>query len=320
MKTKSITAINKYKCLFTAISVIIILTLVTGCGQNKKYVIDARSGNDGNSSKSGTKNSSTTLPIENAVNPFENLSVQFNGVSPFCTVSFNTSKCSKEIQENVCFSLSPDSITEEGFFEDGEQVTVYASASGYSDEENLVLSCESNSYTVQNVPKYITELTSDIDLSKFQSEAADYLQSVTAFSKGQQYPLGVSTNRFSNNFDSSSELKFHGAYFSALKFNTYSLFPNETDYFNKIDMLYSIKIVLDHGHGEKSEHNVYFSVQAKNIVQYPDGTIGWGKDDPAALSFEHNIVHSNLNDLIAQNITSAKLNYNTDTVTELLKG
>ena len=60
--------------------------------------------------------------------------------------------------------------------------------------------------------------------------------------------------------------------------------------------------------------NRYFTIIAKNIVQYPDGTIGWGKDDPADLSFEHNIDCTNIDSLINANITSNKDDYN---VTEI---
>ena len=261
---------------------------------------------------SGTKPSSVS---KNSLDPFEGLVVEFNGVSPFCTISFNNARCREEVQMNVEYSLDPNTIVLDKTFEIDETCTVYALLKNpYAEDQKYTLSQTSKEYVVKDVPSYITEITDDMDLSHLKTEIKDYLDSITAFSVGND-AMGV------HKYYSHTSPTLENIYFSALKLNTYNKFNNEFDYFNKIDILYSTTITSKGNFfgDDDGEYNRYFAITAKNIVQYPDGKIGWGKDDPYALSFENNVNSENMESLINSNITSIKTDYNVSQITELLK-
>lgn len=310
---KSILKSKKAKYIIAAVSVIIIVitAVVIRSKPNYKYVIDARDGKsssvDDSSENKGKYQSDSELSNTVSIDPFEGLSVSFDGVSPFCTVSINNSKCTDDAQQNVIYSLSPDTITTEGYFGINDNLTVYASIRNNADDDiNYILSEEQKTYTVNNVPHYLTEINEDTDLTQFTSELNDYLASITAFKVGE-YPDGWFDGWWKPGFKASKDLEQESSYFSILKKSSYDKYPNETDYVNKINITFSISMMSDK---DENWQKRYFTICAKNIIQYPDGTIGWGKDDPKDLNFEHNIDWNNMESLINSNITSTKDNYN----------
>lgn len=252
------------------------------------------------------------------IDPFDGLSVSFDGISPYCTISFNNSKCSDMAQTYVQYSVSPDKITTDGKFKINETVTVYASlkngGSNTQTGERYSLTEEYKEYTVKDVPQYVTELTADMDLTQLKSEIEDYLTSITAWSEGQYAPMGLGEAYISH-----SDLKKGNSYFSSLKLNAYDKFSSkDVDCFNKIDATYSVKIT-SRSWGNAITEPRYFTIQAKNIVLYPSGKIGWGKNDPSALEFENNYSGASMNDLENAQIVSKKIDYNVSDVSELLK-
>ena len=100
------------------------------------------------------------------VSPFDGLVVEFDGVSPYCTISFNNSQCTEEIQQSVQYSLEADYVTTERYFKAGESVTVYAILNNFYGETDIELSDTQRQYTVGGVAEYITELSSDMDLAR----------------------------------------------------------------------------------------------------------------------------------------------------------
>ncbi len=170
---------------------------------------------------------------------------------------------------------------------------------------------------MENVPEYLTEIPEELDLSAFLREEQDYLTSVTAWTQDDYVPFRVNGGRFliGENFKSYSDLKLESAYFSAMKKNSYSKYPNDLEYFNRIDLNYSIQITGSTG----AQEIRHIAVFAKNIVRNPDGSLGWGIEDPAALDFEYNWNATGQKDLIAENITSAKADYNVAEITARIK-
>ena len=292
----------------------LLLLGLSACSDNQRENIILAS----EESKQSAQTSSASVSAANILDPFDGLSVAFEGVSPFCTVLFNNSKCSEAVQEKVQYSLSPDTITTDGQFALGDSVTVYASlrSSGY-EEETYALSQTEKSFTMENVPEYLTEIPEELDLSAFLREEQDYLTSVTAWTQDDYVPFGVNGSRFliGENFKSYSDLKLESAYFSAIKKNSYSKYPNDLEYFNRIDLNYSIQITGSTG----AQEIRHIAVFAKNIVRNPDGSLGWGIEDPAALDFEYNWNATGQKDLIAENITSAKADYNVAEITARIK-
>lgn len=314
---KSILKSKKAKYIITSVSVIIIVitAVIIRSNPNYKYVIDARNSNSSNSPSSDSNESETERSNTVSIDPFEGLSVSFDGVSPFCTVSINNSKCSENAQQNVVYSLSPDMITTEGYFGINDDVTVYASIrNNVNDDTNYTLSEEQKTYTVKNVPHYLTEIDENTDLTQFKSELNDYLASITAFKVGE-YPDGWFDGWWKPGFKASKDFEQESSYFSVLKKSSYDKYPNETDYVNKINITFSMSMMSDK---DESWQKRYFTIYAKNVIQYPDGTIGWGKDDPKDLNFEHNIDWNNMESLINSNITSTKDNYNVTDISAII--
>lgn len=310
--------IRAEKMFRSGMLIILCALFISGCTHKNQYVIDAR-GNKGKETETvqgaqGTSNS-------NAIDPFEGLVVDFDGISPFCTVSFNNSRCSEAVQINVEYSLSPDTTTTEGYFSLGDDVTVYAFLKNkYDDTQEYFLSKTSKTYQISDVPQYITEITPDMDLTNLKNEAHDYLESITAFKAGDAIgdwiAIGDQYNNTWGHYKSSKDPVLNKIYFSALKRSSYSQYPSEKAYFNRIDITYSIAIKGEEAAFNDKYQNRYFTIIAKNIVQYPDGTIGWGKSNPADLDFEHNIDWTNMESLINVNITANKADYNVTDISE----
>ncbi len=272
--------------------------------------------NDEVPSANGTEGSvETEAPVvdENTLDPFAGLKVEFDGISPFCTVSFNNAKCSENVQQYVEYSIEEDKVTTKGKqFKLNEEVTIYASLKKGTDKAFTLAKTQQN-YKVENVPEYITEITEDMDLSKLKSEMKDYFDSITAFTNGCN-ALGVGEGYMSH-----TPIQYHESYFSALKLHSYDKFKTnkEFDHFNKINIMYSTILTVDTTYGAVDK-NCYFTVCAKNIVRYPDGTIGWGKSGPDTLAFEYNKKTSNMESLVNANITSIKADFNVTKINGIL--
>ncbi len=285
---------------------------VYGCSSNNEYVNDLRNTDIANNN---SNTSSTSNAQKDPLDPFKNLIVEFDGISPYCTISFNNSQCSKEVQQYVQYSIEPYEVVTNGqYFKTNEDVTVYAVLNDKDETCNYYLVCDKKNYKVKGVPEYITEITNDMDLSTLKAEINDYLDSITAFSEGTH----LGSWKFDGyGYEGSKDFKKDKIYFSALKMSSYNQIA-QGEFFNKVDVLCSIKI-KSHSTYDNLYHNRYFSVVAKNVVKYPDGTIGWGKDDPRSLSFEYNVDSTNMESLINSNITSIKGDYNVMEITDILK-
>ncbi len=314
------------KKITTIISILLIFSLIGsyGCASKNKYVKDMRGKNHKNEqgenvsepsdNKDSNNNSSkNSTPID----PFEDLIVEFDGISPYCTISFNNSQCSEEVQKYVDYSIEKYDVTTIGRqFKIDEEVTVYAFLKNgqYPEVSEFCLTSDTKEYKVENVPEYITEITDDMDLSQLKTEINDYLDSITAFTAGNT-AMGV------NKYHSHTSPLLENIYFSALKLNSYNKFNGEYDCFNKINLLYSTTITSKGNFfgSDDGDYNRYFTICAKNIVQYPNGKIAWGKNDPNTLSFENNVNSENMESLVNSNITAIKTDYNVTDITSILK-
>jgi len=282
-------------------------------------------------SKKSNSNNNQNFGNDNSVyiDPFDGLVVEFDGISPFCTVSINNAKCSQDAQLNVEYSLSPNEITIDKKFAIDEEVKIYASLKNPNstgttlNETSYTLIETERTFIIKDVPKYITEITPDMDFTQFKREVEDYLTSITAWAQGDYCVFSTPRGLFVESLD----LAKNDSYFQAIKLNLYDGFDKNKDYFNRIDITYSIVIANTdsntHRHGDlyiaELYFNRYFTIYATNIVQYPDGKIGWGGNDPASLSFDHYVNVNSMDDLVNENFTSKKADYNVATVTDIFK-
>ena len=311
------------KRIFALALAVEMLLGLAACGE-KEYDNLILSLDESSQNEQGGSNAESlenAAPAAAQIDPFEGLTVTFEGISPFCTVIINNANCSDLAQEMVEYSVSPDTVTTEGQFALGESVTIYASlrsSSGYTSETQptYALTQTEKAWKVENVPEYLTSIPEELDLSDFLQEEQDYLTSITAWTQNDR-PFEVGENGLFK-FKSFSDLNLESAYFSSMKKSAYSKYQNDLEYFNCIVLNYSIRITAARKNKESTEVR-HIAVLAKNIVRYPDGSLGWGIDDPAALDFEYDWNATGQKDLIAKHITAARADYNVTEITARIK-
>lgn len=311
------------KRIFALALAVAMLLGLAACGE-KEYDNLILSLDESSQNEQGGSNAESlenAAPAAAQIDPFEGLTVTFEGISPFCTVIINNANCSDLAQEMVEYSVSPDTVTTEGQFALGESVTIYASlrsSSGYTSETQPIyaLTQTEKAWKVENVPEYLTSIPEELDLSDFLQEEQDYLTSITAWTQNDR-PFEVGENGLFK-FKSFSDLNLESAYFSSMKKSAYSKYQNDLEYFNCIVLNYSIRITAARKNKESTEVR-HIAVLAKNIVRYPDGSLGWGIDDPAALDFEYDWNATGQKDLIAKHITAARADYNVTEITARIK-
>ena len=302
------------KRIFALALAVAMLLGLAACGE-KEYDNLILSLDESSQNEQGGSNAESlenAAPAAAQIDPFEGLTVTFEGISPFCTVIINNANCSDLAQEMVEYSVSPDTVTTEGQFALGESVTIYASlrsSSGYTSETQptYALTQTEKAWKVENVPEYLTSIPEELDLSDFLQEEQDYLTSITAWTQNDR-PFEVGENGLFK-FKSFSDLNLESAYFSSMKKSAYS---------KCIVLNYSIRITAARKNKESTEVR-HIAVLAKNIVRYPDGSLGWGIDDPAALDFEYDWNATGQKDLIAKHITAARADYNVTEITARIK-
>ena len=311
------------KRIFALALAVAMLLGLAACGE-KEYDNLILSLDESSQNEQGGSNAESlenAAPAAAQIDPFEGLTVTFEGISPFCTVIINNANCSDLAQEMVEYSVSPDTVTTEGQFALGESVTIYASlrsSSGYTSETQptYALTQTEKAWKVENVPEYLTSIPEELDLSDFLQEEQDYLTSITAWTQNDR-PFEVGENGLFK-FKSFSDLNLESAYFSSMKKSAYSKYQNDLEYFNCIVLNYSIRITAARKNKESTEVR-HIAVLAKNIVRYPDGSLGWGIDDPAAPDFEYDWNATGQKDLIAKHITAARADYNVTEITARIK-
>lgn len=215
------------KRIFALALAVAMLLGLAACGE-KEYDNLILSLDESSQNEQGGSNAESlenAAPAAAQIDPFEGLTVTFEGISPFCTVIINNANCSDLAQEMVEYSVSPDTVTTEGQFALGESVTIYASlrsSSGYTSETQptYALTQTEKAWKVENVPEYLTSIPEELDLSDFLQEEQDYLTSITAWTQNDR-PFEVGENGLFK-FKSFSDLNLESAYFSSMKKSAYS--------------------------------------------------------------------------------------------------
>ena len=185
--------------------------------------------------------------------PFSDLQVIFNGVSPLCTASLS---CTRDdlmytVSQDTGLSLG-DTVTVEISFNGGQDFSDFTAMTG------LVPTATEKSYVVENVPHYpknIAEIPDNMKM-KMDKAARDSIKNMEETDWGGYYKL--------------SGVDFLGYYYVTPKrINLYQ----ETDY--KLYMVYRIKVVLENG----DPYEFYNYWCFKDISILPDGTCTCNLDD-----------------------------------------
>lgn len=211
------------------------------------------------------------------IDPFYNIQFTVSGVSPYCTVAINNSKCSEEAQQYVTYTLDKSQ------YSNGDKILVKASLNSYGKNKYTLSSDTYNGFIVDNQPEFITSLQ-NVNLTSLKSELNDYI------SAGKAKVVANNSDLFSLNYidvDSPGyTVKFLSVknvilkenYLSCLKSAKKSEFKIGRICYNRISFVYQVEYFWE-GKYDASINGVgtaWFTISAENIVRYPDGRIEWG--------------------------------------------
>lgn len=138
----------------------------------ENHVNSAFGGNGGNAQNSAPESSK---PEPKPIEPFENLEVVFEGISPKVTAEI------KGKNSNVNYTVDRNNG-----LKNGDKITVTAEISSYK-KDDFVLTYDSKEFTVSNRPYYIMKLSelTDNDIQKLRSKVEELAdQSVINHSSG----------------------------------------------------------------------------------------------------------------------------------------
>ena len=252
------------------------------------------------------------------LDPFDGLQLDYFGISPFCKVAINDSKCPLEVQKYVTYTVSGET------FASGDTVIVTAELSKEATQEyGYILKGNINQkeYIVSDVPYYVNDLD-DVDVSYISSELRDYILSEISFEKkytvlgqdawGFLETYGDRGNNWCDFFNVPSVIS-NDAYMLTIKEKSKENFTNGDSPYNTLVILATCTAEASH----QSSHDmwygkgeIYVAFRLNNIVMYPDGSIGWGNDSPDTLDIQYSSTLNGLNSLIETNVTSHSRTYN----------
>lgn len=276
---------------------------------------------DDDSKDKGEDNSKTEAPVledeRSVVDPFEGLELVCSGISPFCTVNVNNSKCSKESQECVTYSIP------EGYYANGDTVCIIADIiPGYDDKYIINEDNTKKVYTVSDMPYYVTDINS-IDISFIVSELKDYVYSEISFEK--KYELfginawsfldtyGDSANNWCDFFNVSS-VKSKDAYMLSMKETSKKDFiSNENPIYNSLRIISTCEAEASHQQSHDmwyAKGDIFVCFILNNVIAYPDGSIGWGDLSPESLEIKYSSTFGGVETSKKVNVTQYMSEYN----------
>ena len=196
------------------------------------------------------------------IDPFENLEITYTGASPYITASIDSTKCNSLVNNYISFS------TDDGYFRNGDTLTVTATYSEYDAEEyGFIVTNETKTYTVENQPEYVTSLDG-LDLKALQSELDDKLTVTTTANKGDSSFADVYLGY--KDFVSIASNALKSQYLVSLKTSFEDKFDGYNYNYNRYIQIYEYTL-----NTENEQKKVYVAVYVNNICKNSDGTISW---------------------------------------------
>ena len=212
------------------------------------------------------------------IDPFKGIKYDVSGISPFCTVSINNQDCSAEAQYYVEYTV------EGQYFANGDTVTIHA-------KSPYALTKTEDTFRIENAPYYVESLDG-LDCSLLISELRDNVIAETSFETKssicgvsvENFFIGInlSSYQFNAYYTEIASLEERGAYLLCLK---KSLWQDKGDrVINALKILFSCQVKASGtSFGTRRETDfepMYLSFELYNIVCYPDGHLGFGRNDP----------------------------------------
>ncbi len=124
------------------------------------------------------------LTVGTTIDPFKGLKVEYNGIAPNISATFDTTNCEDYVRNNVEFMVDSDN----GELSNGEKFNVSISYSESKAEENAIMfSQTSKQFTVEGAPEYPKNLDG-VDLTAVDAQFKDMLDgnALTRFVVGSE--------------------------------------------------------------------------------------------------------------------------------------
>lgn len=301
MNKKSIIYIIALLCILSAVFI--------GCAKNEentnksdKTSQPTHKVDQGENDGSDNQNIGKPTPTPNndvIIDAFTGLTFEVTGISPYCKILVNNSKCSDDAQRYVTYTLDKE------MYENGDIAIITACLSDVEKtNKNYVLKEAEMEFKVENQAQYITSLE-NVDITFLKSELNDYIASRKSSALGQLRLFDVNSKDASF-FDivSIGETKEEATYLAAVK----KMRQNSgLNFYNAINFVISIPATKEY---RSTTFTAYVVIRAYNVIQYPDGTIKWGLENPDEFGFNYYSTGESLDYAISSFVFSLSENYN----------
>lgn len=269
------------------------------------------------------------------IDPFDGVTYETSGISPYCKVAVNNQKCAAEVQQYVTYKLDKNR------YANGETAVITAELSTNTGSGSYILSKSEAEYKIENQAEYITD-PSSIDESQLKKELSDKMNASISASTGTDRLFGEDV--FFNYCEKTEAWKsyqgqiyftkerkienitpqMHSAYLSFLKTQKENQFSDETPY-NTCSFVYcldfSVAVNVDlRSSGDtvlKIPCKMYVNLVAKNIVKSQDGSIYWNNE---LCDFDVITSSDRVDNFISNTIMSNSDTYNISKVDLNVKG
>lgn len=271
-----------------------------------------------NSSANNTSDSNGSSNLKD-LDPFANIEIQYDGVSPFLKVSVNDGHAETAVQQHVTFSVMEG--TE--YVACGQAFTLRAEFEPERlKEEGFQITTLEKQYTVpDSLPRFLSG-EEESDLSRVRSNLHDYLEAHASEAVGQ----GGFWNRYDMDFVNHAQIGIDGLYNPEITkidsvteikrywMNKKTQYDEADSIHNRYAVLYKIEISA---RGYKTNNDsvdfkrtAYSLVSAENIYTTEDG-VSWAGTN--GLGGENIVCHSQMDEkdqLLSKWMTSYKDEYN----------
>lgn len=256
------------------------------------------------------------LTATTKIDPFENLEVQYDGVSPALKVSVNEGLLTEPVKGNVTFS-----VENTGTLKVGDTFKIQAKAGSQLAKKGYALDPTEKEYTVEasEVDKYL-EATDDVDLTPLNDQLDDFVEaSLSQYVGKRNQILNILNVNFTIIYNWTTEsidsIQRVAAYLANSKEEQVTDDDEGTPVVNRYFALYKISMTGLGVCKDEEQTTSYLLAWCDNVISRSDGTFVWSSED----STEGNKIYTDSqahesDQVVARNVTAMKGNYN---VTEL---
>ena len=232
------------------------------------------------------------------IDPFENLTFTYTGVSPYIAVATDISKCNDTIQNYVDFQLSKSENVR-----NGDTITVTAVCDDRLFNAGYALSNTSKDYDMKDLPEFVKS-TDGLYLNELQSQMDDKREAFTATNDGANKFADCWLTVGAEGFDSVKSTVLKSTYLLSLKNSFEDKHINDRLCYNRYIQIYDY-VVNRKNNAEPV--NIYVVVYADNVYKDNTGTVFWDYQIDAE-------GYDNYNDLVNEYITKEKEFYNSTNI------